>query len=278
MIVSIIIPVRNESALTSHLIRLRDAVETRISTGSAKTSRDDASPNHVLEQRVQGPPQARPADGPSMPECEIIVVDGASTDDCVSQLRAAGLRVVSAATGRANQMNAGAAIARGDVLLFLHADTHLPCRALADIARAIRSGRTWGRFDVSIEGESLWLPIVAFFMNVRSRLTGVATGDQAIFVSKAAFDGTGGFEDVPLMEDIRLSKQLLQTSRPASLRTKVRTSGRRWDSSGPIRVIVLMWLMRYGHWRGVPPEALATLYRKDICLRSAATICLGLPK
>lgn len=278
MIVSIIIPVRNESALADHLIRLRDAVETRAAIHRQDAHTDTGADNHVSPHLSSVPrrPTAH-GDNPA-PECEIIVVDGASSDDCVAQLTAAGLHVISATAGRAKQMNAGAAAARGDVLLFLHADTHMPPRALTDISNAVRAGRSWGRFDVSIEGKSLWLPIVALFMNVRSRLTGIATGDQAIFVRKAVFDAVGGFEDVPLMEDIRLSKRLLQNNKPVCLRAKVRTSGRRWDTSGPVRVIVLMWLMRYGHWRQVPPETLATLYRKDICLRHAAAVCLGFPK
>jgi rSAM/selenodomain-associated transferase 2 len=192
---------------------------------------------------------------------ELIVVDGGSTDDTLA--RCAGLvdQMLTAARGRARQMNAAAQAARGEALLFLHADTALPPDAPALIADAL-ARCTWGRFDVNIEGRSRWLPVVAAFMNARSRLTRIATGDQAIFMRRAAFDAVGGFPDQPLMEDIEISKRLLRhCGAPACLRAKVSTSGRRWDERGAWRTIVLMWRLRWLYWRGVGADQLAAAYR-----------------
>jgi len=158
-------------------------------------------------------------------------------------------------------MNAGAARADGELLLFLHADTRLPDHADAAVLRAVAGGADWGRFDVSIEGRSALLRVVALLMNLRSRLTGIATGDQAIFVRRDLFQRLGGFADQPLMEDIELSRRLRAVSRPACLRARVRTSGRRWDSRGVWHTIVLMWRLRWRYWRGVPPEVLAREYQ-----------------
>ena len=158
-------------------------------------------------------------------------------------------------------MNAGAAQASGDVLLFLHADTTLPEGADMAVLQAVAAGAAWGRFDVAIEGRSPMLRWVAWFMNQRSRLTGIATGDQAIFVTRAAFQRLGGFADQPLMEDIELSRRLRALSPPACLRLRVHTSGRRWESRGVWRTIMLMWRLRWRYWRGASPEALARAYR-----------------
>ncbi len=193
---------------------------------------------------------------------EVIVCDGGSTDG--TPYRCAGLAdaVLHTPLGRARQMNAGAAKARGDVLLFLHADTTLPVDAPTAIAQALARGARWGRFDVHIEGRAAMLPVVAAFMNRRSRWTGMATGDQAIFVRRELFDSVGGFPDQPLMEDIELSRCLRQRGHaPACLRQRVRTSGRRWDERGAWRTIMLMWRLRWHYWRGTPAETLARMYR-----------------
>ncbi len=194
---------------------------------------------------------------------EVIVVDGGSRDGTPALAAPLADLVVTSARGRAAQMNAGAAAARGEVLLFLHADTRLPDAADALIAQALREGRApvWGRFDVCIEGRSRGLRMVGTMMNHRSRLTGIATGDQAMFVRRSAFDAAGGFPLQPLMEDIELSRRLLQQTRPACLRQRVRTSGRRWDQRGLWPTIVLMWRLRWAYWRGTPAEALAERYR-----------------
>jgi rSAM/selenodomain-associated transferase 2 len=191
---------------------------------------------------------------------EVIVVDGGSTDRSAELAAPFADRVLEAPRGRARQMNAGAAVARGDVLLFLHADTRLPDGAKQVIAQSIAGGRRWGRFDVRIEGKSAWLPLVAAMMNRRSRLTGIATGDQAMFVSRTAFVAAGGFPDIPLMEDIELSGRLLRTGRPACLSARVTTSGRRWEAQGVWRTILRMWWLRLRFYLGADPRRLAVEY------------------
>ena len=192
--------------------------------------------------------------------CEVVLVDGGSRDDSVEMARAAGFRVLIAERGRARQMNAGAQACGGALLLFLHADTRLPEAADA-MVRAALAVQAWGRFDVRIDGRPLMLRVVAALMNLRSRLSGIATGDQAIFVRREVFEALGGFPDQPLMEDIELSRRLLRVSRPACLRARVRTSGRRWEQRGVWRTIALMWRLRWAYWRGVPAERLAEAYR-----------------
>ena len=191
---------------------------------------------------------------------EVIVVDGGSADD--SPARAAPLadRVITAPRGRGRQMNAGAEQATGEVLLFLHADTVLPDLATERIEAAVTGGALWGRFDVRIDGASVMLPIVAALMNGRSRLTGIATGDQAIFATREAFARVGGFPDIPLMEDIAFSSTMRRMARPACLAEKVTTSGRRWEKHGVWRTILMMWWLRLRFWLGVSPQALAREY------------------
>lgn len=192
---------------------------------------------------------------------ELIVVDGGSRDGTPARAAPLADLMVEAPRGRARQMNAGAARARGTRLLFLHADTVLPEGAGALVERALQTGREWGRFDVRIAGRSRWLPVVATMMNLRSRASGIATGDQALFMTRQAFDAVGGFPDQPLMEDVEICRRLGRLSPPACLRARVTTSGRRWDQRGAWRTIVLMWQLRWAYWRGTPPELLARRYR-----------------
>jgi len=197
---------------------------------------------------------------------ELILADGGSSDGTLAQAQVMakhlGVRVISVPQGRALQMNTGAQQATGNVLLFLHADTVLPLGADALIDKALADGTSvWGRFDVCIAGQSPLLPLVATLMNLRSRWTGIATGDQAMFMTRMSFEQLGGFPPQPLMEDIEMSKRLLTLSRPACLAAKVLTSGRRWDSRGAVRTIVLMWRLRWAYWRGVSAERLAEQYR-----------------
>jgi rSAM/selenodomain-associated transferase 2 len=191
---------------------------------------------------------------------ELILVDGGSTDHTVALAAPHVDRVVQSAKGRATQMNAGAAVASGSVLLFLHADTQLPPGALEAIDHVIMQGARWGRFDVTLDGRSHWLKLVASMMNWRSRLTGIATGDQAIFVTRAAFNAVGGFAQIALMEDIALSKLLKKLARPACLRQRVVTSGRRWERHGVLRTILLMWRLRLAYFLGADPRQLAQHY------------------
>lgn len=194
--------------------------------------------------------------------CEVIIVDGGSTDTSAILAAGAGFRVIASERGRARQQNAGAATATGHVLLFLHADTQLPAGALSLIERAlVRGSCCWGRFDVAISGRSIWLPMVAHLINWRSRLTGIATGDQAMFMRRDVFFHLGGFPEIPLMEDVALSKRLLEHSRPSCIRQRLTTSGRRWEQNGVWSTIFLMWRLRWSYWRGVPAEQLAKAYR-----------------
>ena len=192
---------------------------------------------------------------------EVIVVDGGSRDDTAARAAPLADRVVASARGRATQMNAGAAVARGDVLLFLHADTRLPPDA-DRIVRGVltRTQRAWGRFDVTIEGRHPLLPVIAAAMNTRSRLTGITTGDQTMFVTREAFSAAGGFPEIALMEDITFARTLKRISRPISLRARVTTSGRRWEVDGVIRTVLLMWRLRLMYFFGARPDALARRY------------------
>jgi rSAM/selenodomain-associated transferase 2 len=191
---------------------------------------------------------------------EVIVVDGGSGDGTMALARPLASDVLSAPRGRASQMNAGAGAAKGDVLLFLHADTRLPDDADAPIRDGLaRTRRAWGRFDVRFDHGGT-LRLVALLMNARSRLTGIATGDQAMFVTRAAFEAAGGFPAIPLMEDVALSVRLKRASRPLCLRARVTTSARRWHKHGLLRTIVLMWKLRISYFLGADPLRLARQY------------------
>jgi len=189
------------------------------------------------------------------------VVDGGSSDGTAVLCNGLADRVIGGPRGRARQMNTGAAESRGDVLLFLHADTLLPRNGAKAAVQAIADGAVWGRFDVAIVGGSIWFPLIGALMNLRSRLTGIATGDQAMFVEREAFERLGGFPDQPLMEDVALSKGLRDIAPPACLRLKVRTSGRRWQAYGVLRTVLLMWRLRWMYWRGVPADEIARAWR-----------------
>ena len=207
---------------------------------------------------------------------EAIVVDGGSTDGTPARARPHADRVIAAPRGRASQMNPAAAAARGDTLLFLHADTRLPADADRLVRQALADGHAWGRFDVALEGRHPLLPLVARLMNLRSRLTGIATGDQAIFVRRAVFTACGGFPAIPLMEDIALSRALKRGGRPACLRQSVRTSGRRWDGRGFWRTVLLMWRLRAAYFFGADPARLAQRYgHAPVPARSTAIAVLA---
>jgi len=201
-------------------------------------------------------------------DVEVIVVDGGSRDDSRALAAPLADRVIDAPRGRASQMNAGAAQARGEVLLFLHADTRLP----PDAARLVIDGlaasrREWGRFDVAIEGASPLLALVAAFMNARSRLTSIATGDQALFARRGAFEAAGGYPAIPLMEDVAFSEAMRRRGPPLCLRAKAVTSGRRWESRGTLRTIFLMWRLRLAFRLGADPARLAHRYDRGRAAR-----------
>jgi rSAM/selenodomain-associated transferase 2 len=187
---------------------------------------------------------------------EVIVVDGGSADGTARLAAPLADRVLSAPRGRAAQMNAGAAAAAGDALLFLHADTFLPPDADRLVREAL-AAHAWGRFDVAIDSEDPRLAVIAYFMNRRSRLSGIATGDQAIFVRRDAFQG---FPPIALMEDVAFSRAMKRVSPPACLAARVRTSARRWEKRGVARTVLLMWRLRFAYWRGGDPDELARHY------------------
>lgn len=191
---------------------------------------------------------------------ELIVVDGGSRDETPAQARPLADHVLASPPGRARQMNAGAAVARGEVLWFLHADSGIPADADRLILDALAEGRLWGRFDVRLSGTARALRVVEWSMNRRSRLTGIATGDQGIFVRCEAFECVGGYPDIPLMEDIALSKALKRLDNPVCLRQRLVTSSRRWECDGLWRTVFLMWRLRLAYWLGTDPARLARRY------------------
>ena len=202
---------------------------------------------------------------------ELIVVDGGSTDETPALLGSYRLRTqdsalspvqwVTAPCGRARQMNEGAKASRGEILLFLHADTQLPRDAKTMIETALADQRmVGGRFDVRFDRPSMWGTIISRMMSWRSRLSGIATGDQALFVRRHIFEQIGGFADMPLMEDIDFSRRLKRKGATAALTATVTTSFRRWGRHGPLRTILLMWALRFLYWIGVSPHRLAKLY------------------
>jgi rSAM/selenodomain-associated transferase 2 len=195
-------------------------------------------------------------------DAEIIVVDGGSRDRTAQVARAwPRVRYLASNPGRARQMNAGARVAQGDVLLFLHADTRLPPGGTAAIARALEDPAVaGGRFDVCFASPRRTFRVIAAFMNWRSRLTGIATGDQAIFVRRGVFEALGGYPDIPLMEDVELSARLKRCGRIRCLRERVTTSPRKWEREGILRTIVLMWALRFLYALRVDPARLHRLY------------------
>lgn len=246
-IISIIIPVLNEEdALRQHLPLLQAA---RVFVGAGPAS-------VALPQNPRG-------QGPLPQRHEVIVVDGGSRDG--SRQACAGLVdcFVDSPPGRARQMNAGAAVATGDILLFLHIDTVLPADGLALILTQFeRLSVLWGRFDVRLSGTHPAFRCIAFMMNLRSRVSGVATGDQAIFVRRAVFERVGGYADMPLLEDVALCKALGRLAPPVCLRAKVVTSSRRWEQHGVARTVTLMWWLRLLYVLRVPPATLHAMYYK----------------
>ena len=203
---------------------------------------------------------------------EVIVVDGDSTDESIAIVCKhlppdatsawPALRVFQAPRGRARQMNAGVQMAEADVLLFLHADTTLPPNAAEHVRESIRAGYLWGRFDVRLSGRHVLFRVVERLMNWRSAASGIATGDQAIFVRRDVLRVFGGFAPMPLMEDIDLSRRLKWAGKPARRRETVVTSSRRWEERGILRIIILMWTLRFLYWAGVSPSRLTRWYER----------------
>jgi rSAM/selenodomain-associated transferase 2 len=195
--------------------------------------------------------------------CEVIVVDGGSTDHTPVRARRWCDQVLRAPGGRARQMNAGAAAASGEILCFLHADCFLPDGADGLIVDGLARGRrSWGRFDVKISGKHPMLRVIAQLMNWRSRLTGIATGDQGLFMTRSVFEAAGRFPEIALMEDIALTKQLKRYGKPLCITHRLTTSGRRWEKHGLWRTVLLMWRLRLAYWLGADPNRLAAQYAR----------------
>jgi len=192
---------------------------------------------------------------------ELILVDGGSDELNAEALDPWVDQLLRCEARRAKQMNLGARMARGEVFWFLHADTRLLDDAAAAIRRALASGQAWGRFDIRLDGPHPLLRVVERMMNGRSRWSGIATGDQGIFIQRDLFTRVGGFPDQALMEDIEISARLKRLCRPVCLRQRLLTSSRRWERQGILRTIFLMWGLRLAYWFGVNPRRLAELYK-----------------
>jgi rSAM/selenodomain-associated transferase 2 len=191
---------------------------------------------------------------------EVILVDGGSCDETIALAQALVDQLLPAPAGRALQMNVGAKAASGQAFWFLHADTRVPDKAARLIIEALQQAGSWGRFDVRLSGDKLLLRLVERMMNWRSRFTGVASGDQGMFVRRELFERVGGFAELPLMEDIDLSRRLKSEQRPVCLRDTLTTSSRRWERNGVLRTIALMWYLRLAYFLGVSPARLAMRY------------------
>ncbi len=191
---------------------------------------------------------------------ELILVDGGSDDGTPELARGLVDSLLASPAGRARQMNAGARQASGEILWFLHLDSQVPPEAAGAIGQAAISGPGWGRFDVRLDGRAPLLRVVERMMNLRTRLTGIVTGDQGLFVRRALFERVGGFPEIALMEDIAISKRLRRIASPARLRGPLVTSGRRWEREGVLRTVLLMWFLRAAYWLGADPAWLARIY------------------
>jgi rSAM/selenodomain-associated transferase 2 len=194
-------------------------------------------------------------------DAEVIVVDGGSTDGTADIARQNRVKVIASPRGRARQMNAGAAAAAGDVLLFLHADTRLPPSAIGDVTAALSDPRRiGGRFDLKLDDDRAVFRLIGFLISLRSRVSKVATGDQAIFVRREVFAALGGFREIPILEDVEFCRRLKRTGKIACLRSRVVTSARRWQKDGVARTIALMWLLKFLFLIGVSPFRLKRFY------------------
>jgi rSAM/selenodomain-associated transferase 2 len=197
---------------------------------------------------------------------ELILVDGGSSDGTCELALGRVDQLLRTASGRALQMNAGAAVARGEYLWFVHADTRVSVDSLKSLRETLSERPLWGRFDVRLSGSGLALRLIGAMISLRSRLTGIASGDQGIFVARRHFEALGGYAPIPLMEDLQLCRRLRALTRPRCLRPPLATSSRRWEQHGIWRTVVLMWCLRLAYYCGASPEKLARQYRRGSLL------------
>jgi rSAM/selenodomain-associated transferase 2 len=197
---------------------------------------------------------------------ELILVDGGSSDGTCELALGRVDQLLRTASGRALQMNAGAAAARGEYLWFVHADTRVSAESLRSLQEALSERPLWGRFDVRLSGPGLALRLIGVMISLRSRLSGIASGDQGIFVARRHFEVLGGYAPIPLMEDLQLCRRLRALARPRCLRPPLSTSSRRWEQRGIWRTVVLMWCLRLAYYCGASPEKLARQYRRGSLL------------
>ena len=195
------------------------------------------------------------------PQCELILVDGGSGDKTVQIAEPFVDHLIHSPCGRAQQMNAGAKKASCNVLIFLHADTFLPDDAVSQIQQALQDGYRWGRFDIRLIGGHWFLPVISYFMNLRSALSGITTGDQALFIDKSLFQQVGYYPNIAIMEDIALAKNLKKHGKPFRVYSCVHSSARRWVQSGVYKTILLMWCLRLQYFLGTDPKQLAQQYQ-----------------
>lgn len=191
----------------------------------------------------------------------IVFIDGGSTDQSRALIEAGGFRCITSAPGRAKQMNTGMKNTHSDIILYLHIDTSISSCNISNIKKSYKQGYISGRFDISLSNSSVTHRIISFFINMRSRMTKIATGDQGMFVRRDILSKIGGFRDIPLMEDIELSSRLRRLGKVACLRDKLVTSSRRWEDHGIFRTVYLMWKLRFLYWLGVSPQKLTKMYR-----------------
>lgn len=197
---------------------------------------------------------------------ELILVDGGSGDGTCELALGRVDQLLRTAPGRALQMNAGAAVARGEYLWFVHGDTRISAESLSRLQKALSERPLWGRFDVRLSGPGLALRLIGAMISLRSRLSGIASGDQGIFVAHQHFDALGGYAQIPLMEDLQLCRRLKTLARPRCLRPPLSTSSRRWEQNGIWRTVLLMWCLRLAYYCGASPEKLARQYRRGSLL------------
>ena len=191
---------------------------------------------------------------------EVIVVDGGSSDETVSISKSLADNIISSEAGRALQMNNGATQSKNKILWFLHADTSLPANVIEVIQKSLTKNN-WGRFNIKLSGSNFLFRIIEKMINLRSCISGIATGDQGIFVKRELFESIGGFSEIPLMEDVELSRKIKKISKPICIKETLTTSSRRWEKKGILQTILLMWRLRFLYWIGVSPDKLSKLYR-----------------